>query len=54
MTLLYFSDVLGIVLFVNDVRTVNGAFGQQNNVFEILITDHMYFYKPKVVFHFMG
>ena len=29
ITLLYFSDVLGIVLFVNDVRTVNGDFCQQ-------------------------
>ncbi|CAO2814501.1 unnamed protein product [Amaranthus hypochondriacus] len=33
-------DVLGIVLFVGDVRKVAGAFCQQNSVCEILITDH--------------
>ena len=50
MTLFYFSDVLGIVLFVNDVRIVHGAFGQQNNVCEILITDHRYSINQKWFF----
>lgn len=42
VTLLHLLDVLRIVMYVIDVRTVKGAFGQQKNVCEILITDHRY------------
>nr|QIA97922.1 hypothetical protein AP_R.00g000200-v1.0.a3 [Amaranthus palmeri] len=34
------SDILGIILFIGDTRTVNGAFDQKNSVSEIMITDH--------------
>ena len=40
--ILYFLDILGVVLFVGDTRTVNGAYDQKNIVAEIIITDHRY------------
>ena len=39
----YFLDILGIIFFIGDSRTVNGAYDQKNTVCEIMITDHRYY-----------
>ncbi|CAO2828015.1 unnamed protein product [Amaranthus hypochondriacus] len=38
--MVFLLDILGIVIFVSEVRQVKGAFAQQNSVCDIFITNH--------------
>ena len=42
LSIIYYLDMIGVVIFIGDKRMVRCVFEQQNNVSKIIVTDHRY------------